>query len=483
MTLSSIICLTLFGTAGGLYAQSRFDPEAKGSDTVVIFVHGILGDADTWSHKPRWYSQEVIRWNDLISSDQSLENPDTFIFEYDTKRNSLYSISDFATQLKNAIINNNLDSYRSIVFLAHSMGGLVVKDLLTRSSEIPTEIREKTRFVHFFATPSSGASIAELASYVAENLHLAQMLPISEDFNSVDIQNSFLQRIIEEWAPISSNIPSYCAYEKEKTYGAVAVVQFESASHGCNRRIEGIQADHINIVKPVDRDYPSYTAFKAAFLTEVIGKTRPAHATESLADVVAIDTYQYLGSDADPLETNADEIKDIIIQSSTVPSHRIFAIRALRVGWDSSVVRAINPKLAFLHFSTFETENEQCKLDETFEGNTPAACSRLLSAINGILIGSHTQLALYTRTGSACELSQDFFSNAVKKGLLSADLIGRINMIGLRADGRNQQGDKEWFETDATKRAVSFVTETLLFQQEESAGTVWPADICNLQDL
>lgn len=485
--LAIFVQFAVLGLGGEISAQSRFDPELKGSDTVVVFVHGILGNADTWGFWPsnqyidprNWFSSP-IRWNALISGDPSLGMPDTFVFEYDTRRNSVYSISDFGTQLANEMIANRVNEYKNIVFLAHSMGGLVVKNLLTRPSDFALKVQKKTKFVHFYATPSSGASVAGLAQYLADNKHLGQMLPVSEGFNSVDIQNDFLKSLIEDWALVLKEIPTYCAYEKLRSYG-VAVVKFESASHGCNRTIQGILASHLQIVKPDSREHPSYTAFRAAFFTEVLTEKEGAsNPQDSIADVVAIDTYQYVGSGGDPLETNADEIKDILVQNTTISSSKIFSIRALRNGWDPKVVSALNPKLAFMHFSTFETEKEQCNLDQRFAQGIPPACHRLFLAIRGLINGSQAQIVLYTRTGSACSNAKSFFEGAVAKGLLKAKDMPRLNILGLLVDQRKSQGQKKWFETDASKRAVSFLAETLLFQQGEHL-TLWPTDICNLK--
>jgi hypothetical protein len=75
---------------------------------------------------------------------------------------------------------------------------------------------------------------------------------------------SFLANTQLDWLAANFNIPSYCAYETQRTYGVLIVTQ-ASATNLCNKALDPIDADHISIVKPAGiRDIP-YLAFKSAY--------------------------------------------------------------------------------------------------------------------------------------------------------------------------------------------------------------------------
>jgi hypothetical protein len=94
-----------------------------------------------------------------------------------------------------------------------------------------------------------------LAKLISKNPQLAEMRPMQ----SID----YLAVLQRQWLAADFKIASYCAYEKQPTYGIDVVTQ-ASASNLCNERLDPIDEDHINIVKPSSMRHPSYLAFKSA---------------------------------------------------------------------------------------------------------------------------------------------------------------------------------------------------------------------------
>ena len=74
--------------------------------------------------------------------------------------------------------------------------------------------------------------------------------------------NDLLQSIQSGWLgwPQATAGPAYCAYETLLTDGVMVVSQ-SSATALCNRDLDPISANHIDIVKPKDRGDSRYTRF------------------------------------------------------------------------------------------------------------------------------------------------------------------------------------------------------------------------------
>jgi hypothetical protein len=119
--------------------------------------------------------------------------------------------------------------------------------------------------IYFFATPTTGANVTELARHLSSNPQLRDMLPLREDGRVGELQNQWLTTSDDPALKYPLTIASYCAYEKLDTYG-VRIVERQSATNLCNRETRGIVANHIDIVKPQDAGRDPYLFFKAAYI-------------------------------------------------------------------------------------------------------------------------------------------------------------------------------------------------------------------------
>jgi pimeloyl-ACP methyl ester carboxylesterase len=231
------------------------NPQAQ---VAVVFVHGIFGDTvGTWTH-PNGTS-----FFDLIEKDPDLGSKvDTYAFGYPSKmvRAGSFDIQEAASRLHSRLQSDKITDYPAIVFVAHSMGGLVVmRELLTHR-----DVLERVRALVFFATPQEGAQIANIASHVANNPALAQMLPADQD--------GYLRLLNDEWKALPKRPPVECAYEKRKTKGFM-IVGWSSATRFCDDSPLPIDEDHIGIVKPDRRGHDSYVLFSNALNKFVLNKS------------------------------------------------------------------------------------------------------------------------------------------------------------------------------------------------------------------
>jgi pimeloyl-ACP methyl ester carboxylesterase len=220
------------------------------ADTVVVFVHGIFGDArSTWTHPTT-----NTYWPQLIAEDAAFENADVYVHAFSSPYlSSTYTIDELIENMRLVFDNDEVfQSHKQVVFLCHSMGGLVTRGYLRRYQHLASQVP----LIYFFATPTSGAHITHLAQLLSRNPQIRGMLPVGAgEYVSV------LQR---DWRALPVHVRSRCAYEKQDTHG-IRIVDETSATTLCDGPVDLIDADHINIVKPKDQTDLPYVAFKQAF--------------------------------------------------------------------------------------------------------------------------------------------------------------------------------------------------------------------------
>jgi len=140
------------------------------SGLAVVFVHGINSNGeDCWRHENGTY------WPELLKSEQEFQGLGIYVYTYQTGFFSgTYSLDDVVDDLKERLINfDNVADNQKIVFVCHSMGGIVVRkflvervnDLLDRNIEIG---------LFLVASPSLGSDYANWFKLVSHVLGNAQ---------------------------------------------------------------------------------------------------------------------------------------------------------------------------------------------------------------------------------------------------------------------------------------------------------------------
>ena len=221
------------------------------ADTVIVFVHGVFGGpTGTWTN-----SNSGAYWPQLLVDDPSFQGNDIYVYAYSSPYlGQSYTIDELIENMRLIFGNDEVfEKHSRVVFLCHSMGGLVVRGFLKRYQDKAVRVP----LIYFFSTPTAGAHIANLARLLTKNPQLRGMLPAnSEDY----VSN--LQR---DWRAMSVHVNSRCAYEKLDTYG-IRIVDEQSAAALCDGPVDPIDANHIDIVKPKDKNALPYIAFRQSFL-------------------------------------------------------------------------------------------------------------------------------------------------------------------------------------------------------------------------
>jgi len=224
---------------------------------VIVFVHGLHGSRDSWRASNGAY------WPDLVRTDPHFAYSDVDVAEYPTPQsNGKMSSVQLADILWSHLKQDHVWDHREVVFVAHSLGGILVESMLLRH---PTEAA-RVKFIVSYGTPHEGSSIARMASIYDRD-------PLLNDLSDGD--NAFLTQLESNWRGHDSvnGIHRFCAYESEDTkpegvFGRylkthARVVGYFSATYGCDVTTppQEIHADHVNMVRPLDRASGAYAFF------------------------------------------------------------------------------------------------------------------------------------------------------------------------------------------------------------------------------
>ena len=248
--------------------MSRLHKVAGGGSSVrgaVVFVHGLGGDPRaTW----RQGEGEAGFWPAWLGED--FPELDIYTLEYAAHASAwqgpAMALPDRATNVLAEFVAERLDE-RPLVFVCHSLGGLIVKQALRIAADQPGtptgRILDQTQGVVFLATPNAGS---DLATWM-DRLRVV-LLPsaAAEDLKAHSPYLRDLNVWYREWAP-REDIATLVFVESGRTHGA-AVVDPTSGDPGIpGVRPIPLDADHLAIAKPVSRDDTLYKTIRR-FLEE-----------------------------------------------------------------------------------------------------------------------------------------------------------------------------------------------------------------------
>jgi pimeloyl-ACP methyl ester carboxylesterase len=303
----------------------------------VVFVHGLGGDhRETWTAKSRG-----VFWPEDLARELG-GRVNVWSLAYDApllKRSEggrlKETLGQDALELLHVLTAAERDRHaigeRPIVFVTHSLGGLVVKSMLRRAEELSRpgsatmdrtvgRIAERTRAVVFIATPHCGASLASLSllgpTLAHGSLHLLAPLLAWSGFvlgglalalRRLVQPSQYLQQLAQNDPALRELQVSYrqfaehrgietLAYYERRPYLLLTVVSPCSADPGLAACTPvGIDAHHIGIAKlPVPQQATIYKDLRA--LIERVARQVGAGRTCSvLAPAIEQDLIEVLG--------------------------------------------------------------------------------------------------------------------------------------------------------------------------------------------
>lgn len=219
----------------------------------VIFVHGLRGDArGTWH--PKGKRDDNNSWPTWLGGD--LPEVGVWSLKYEVepfrwKGNTMPLVDRAINTL--AILDSYGIGERPLVFITHSMGGLLVKQMLRHALDFGTPewkaIAEQTKGIVFLSTPHSGSDIASWIQYIGKVLHTSVSVEELQANHSRLRELNLLYRNHEQLRQVGMQV--YC--EKQTTSGFL-VVDETSADPGIPGVVPiPVDCDHISICRPESR--------------------------------------------------------------------------------------------------------------------------------------------------------------------------------------------------------------------------------------
>ncbi|KAA6416359.1 MAG: Kinesin light chain [Lasallia pustulata] len=262
------------------FSESTYEPLpyglivlAEGLDPAldIVAVHGLNGH-----YEKTWTTNNVNWLRDLLPSD--IPNARILSWGYDANTHSTSQIScqylyNHATTLVSDLcLKRRLTKTRTrpIIFVAHSLGGIVVKSALIHSEaarrgalEEHRSIKLSTYGILFMGTPHQGGSGVHLGELM---LQVASIFVTADDkiLKHLERDSEWLQQQLGQYAPISNDFVTKFAYEMFPTRIAlgkeIMVVPQASAivPGATNAEPVAIPADHLNMVKFASRQNGGY---------------------------------------------------------------------------------------------------------------------------------------------------------------------------------------------------------------------------------
>jgi Putative serine esterase (DUF676) len=280
-----------------------------GADTVVVFVHGFDSNNRTAWLQQVANSTRYSYWPQLVFEDDALEvpersgnKPSIFLAGYYTALDStIFSFGDASDQLWKALLERLggarpvLDRH-NIMFVAHSAGGIVVRDMLVKHAN---DFSGKRLGLLLVASPSLG-------SRYADRMAPAQTLTNNRIVEELQVKSGFLMALDAEFRKAIARGGALGELRGKEIYehrilGADAepnsswlaqlrraIMESAAASALLERVVERSSAavyfpdpnlipesDHSSIAHPTDVNHPSHLALREVYRQMLAARARP----------------------------------------------------------------------------------------------------------------------------------------------------------------------------------------------------------------
>jgi len=315
--------ILLCAPASNAQADTRQPPRAR----VIVFVHGIHGSRESWRASNGAY------WPDLIRTDPRFAYSDVDVAQYPTPpKNGAMSSVQLSEMLWTSLKQDHVWEHREVVFIAHSLGGILVEEMLLRH---PLEAG-RVKFIVSYGTPHEGSFVARLAS-IYDNDPLLSDLKDGSD-------NAFLTQLEQNWRGNNSvnGIHRFCAFESVDTRPEsgigrylgthIRVVRYFSATYGCDVTTppQEILADHLQMIKPIDRAADAYDFFARVYHDNPIAEERVVYRDNVIS-----------GMNVDCNRTKSDPDLQVPMALDALLHEKVLAATAALINSDN--IQGVNP--------------------------------------------------------------------------------------------------------------------------------------------
>jgi hypothetical protein len=313
----------------GLVEIVNCDNPRRAAD--VLFVHGLDGDLwETW-HPPE---DKDALWPLWLGEDQ----PDLGIWSYGYAAHSMAwkgSAMPLTERARNLLAELDTHDFgqRPIIFVTHSLGGLLVKQLLRTATEFNNpdwqNVARRVAGVVFLSTPHSGSSLATWMKYLSvvlrSNVAVRELQHHDPQLRDLNV---WYRENVGRLA-----LATQVFYEKQPLHGFI-VVDETSADPGIAGVIPmPIDADHASICKCRSRSDLVYRCVRKFIIQQLAMRTEPKVPTPPVPAMVPVPPVaatpalaaSQLAERAEALEGRAQQLSD---QLARAESDQVLALLA-----------------------------------------------------------------------------------------------------------------------------------------------------------
>ena len=284
----------------------------------IIFVHGLGGSSrQTWSENRDPALFWPLEW---LPHEVSLSSARILTFGYNAHfaqlsgKANILNISDFAKELLYALRFATGAEQRPlrigtvpIIFVAHSMGGLVAKKacILGQNDVHYRDIIQSIAAVVFLSTPHRGTDLAETLNRILSACIFA--FSPKQYIEELRRNSPTLQEINDQFRNFAGSIDLVFFFETQPTtvgISSLLILQRDSSTLGYPEEItKPLDADHHDVCKYSDRQHSNYRSVRD-ILAYLVEKFRPEPVNRNLEnkseDLERISTF--LGNPEMPLD-------------------------------------------------------------------------------------------------------------------------------------------------------------------------------------
>lgn len=315
-----------------------------GTKRHAIFVHGLGGDLrKTWTSPPPPPPKERL-WPTWLASD--IEALSVWSIGYEAPISEWRGLTmDLAARAENVLSLLEIETGLAdgeLIFIGHSLGGLVIKQLLRKASDASSQrpgalsLIERTRKVVFLATPHLGADLAGWGDGLRRIVRpsAATRILLRNDPHLRDL-NLWYRR----WAT-EREIAHLILYETKATSFFGMLVKPDSSDPGLLFDPIGIETDHFGIVQPPNPKNQIYKLVRS-FIERGVARsvTQTERKVDAVKDVTTAISEQQRNDSA-----KLDELLALAHQSGVLQ-------RSVEQGIPEPAVRAIVERLGGLDLS------------------------------------------------------------------------------------------------------------------------------------
>ncbi|KAL7930469.1 hypothetical protein V8C35DRAFT_312716 [Trichoderma chlorosporum] len=223
----------------------------------VVAVHGLNFKANPNHAWKTWHSRGSLWIRDFLP--QKLGRPcRVMLFAYNSspaKASNSKLLDEHARMLLACLKDKRKDTpHRPIIFLCHSMGGIVVKSAIVEGKLDPaySDIVKSTRLFVFFATPHLGGNYSEIGDIAAKIVRTGLRAPGNDLLDSLKSGSRDVIRRFEQARHLHEACLVISFYETQ-SYGRLGlIVEKESAVMNLPKDQEkqvALEADHSKVCK------------------------------------------------------------------------------------------------------------------------------------------------------------------------------------------------------------------------------------------